>query len=116
MPEVRVSIRARGVRLPDALRSYIERRVRFATDRFASRLGEIQVHLSDLNGPHGGVDKVCVIAADLPHEGRIVIEERQSGLLIAIYRATRRLAFTLSRQLNRRKAPGLRLRAAPGTS
>jgi putative sigma-54 modulation protein len=105
MPEVRVSIRARGVRLPDALRSYAERRVRFATHRFASRLGDIQVHLSDANGPRGGgADKVCLIAADLPREKRIVIEERQAGLLIAIYRATRRLAFAVSREVNRQKA------------
>lgn len=41
----------------DALRQYVERRLRFALGRFAHRLDQLQVRLEDVNGPRGGLDQ-----------------------------------------------------------
>lgn len=107
---MKISVRSKGVRVTHALQDYIHRRVRFATDRFAGRIGRVEVHLQDVNGPKGGVDKICRMSAEMLGAGRIEVEERQPGLLVAIYHATRRMARSISRQADpRRDRASLRL-------
>ena len=45
--------------MSDALREYVERKLKLALDRFDHRLDRVQVHLEDVNGPRGGLDKHC---------------------------------------------------------
>ena len=56
-----LSIRTRDVELTDALREQITRRLEFAFDTFEDHIEDAFVYLIDLNGPKGGVDKLCQI-------------------------------------------------------
>ena len=52
-------LKEHGVRRPATLPDHIERRLRFALDRFGDRIARVFVFLHDRNGPRGGIDKIC---------------------------------------------------------
>ena len=100
---MRVFIHTRGAELTDKLRYYVERRLRLATGRFEKQVGTVTVHLEDVNGPRGGVDKLCLITAELPWAGRVVIEERGEGFMAVAFWAAKRLRDTIKKRVQRRR-------------
>ena len=68
----------------------------------------VTVRLSDINGPRGGEDKRCHIALRLKGLPRLVIEDTEADLYVAIDRAAERAGRTVQRRLARQ------LRPAPG--
>jgi ribosomal subunit interface protein len=102
-----VHIRIRGTDLTEAIRSYVERRLRFSLGRFASRLGRVTVRISDVNGPRGGVDKVCRISAKLTQSGQVVVQETvDANLYAAIDHATERIGQSCGREVRRLRERG----------
>ncbi len=67
----------------------------------ATALGvtHIAVYLADLNGPRGGVDKLCQITADLRGAMPVLILERGDDLLVTVNRAARRLGYRIGRRI-----------------
>lgn len=63
-------------RSPDAeaarLRSQAEHRVRFATRRLAWGVPRANVQLADVNGPRGGLDKLCRVELATDGRGTVV--------------------------------------------
>ena len=94
-----LSIRTRDVELTDALREQITRRVEFAFDTFEDYIEDAFVYLMDLNGPKGGVDKLCQIIVRARGLGELPVRETGTTLQAAINRATRRLKYRLSEAL-----------------
>ena len=94
-----LSIRTRDVELTDALREQITRRVEFAFDTFEDYIEDAFVYLMDLNGPKGGVDKLCQIIVRARGLGELPVRETGTTLQAAINRATRRLKYRLSETL-----------------
>ena len=84
-------------RIPDTLRQHAERRLRFATDRFQNQIRNVILRLSDVNGPRGGVDKLCRLTATLRHGRTIHTAARNSSFYGAVNTAVRRLQHALSR-------------------
>ena len=93
--------------LSDALRQYVERRLRFALDRFDHRLDQLQVRLDDVNGPRGGLDKRCRIIVVGRPSWRIQVEGTGTTFDRAIdsaaARATRSVGRLLKRLVEERK-------------
>ena len=103
---MQVAIRSRGVDLSDALREHVVRRFSFALSRASLAVRRIDVTLADINGPKGGVDKVCRVRARGPGLREIVIEERHSDLAVAIDLASSRAGRTVMRAIDlRRRTP-----------
>lgn len=100
-----IAIRARHVGWNEELRQQIERSIEFAVDRHRSRIGRISVYLSDLNGPRGGVDKVCQMTADIRGARPVLILERGDDLLGMVNRAARRLGYRIGRHTHRQRMP-----------
>ena len=67
-------------------------------------IGLTTVHLADINGPHGGSDKQCRIAARLRGGKTIRMEDTDRDLIEAIDRAVDRMGHTLSREIERRRS------------
>src|SRR5437764_12885157 len=88
-----------GVTSRAILKRESERRLYFATDRFQTHIREIDVVLRDVNGPRGGVDKLCRITARLRHGGSLAIEEKSTSFITAIRAAARRLRCLLTRRI-----------------
>jgi putative sigma-54 modulation protein len=100
---MRILIHARGTVLTNKLHSYVERCLHQATRRFEKQLGTVTVHLEDVNGPRGGMDKLCLITAELPWAGHVVIEERGEGFMGVAFWAAKRLRDTIKRRVQRRR-------------
>ena len=83
------------------LRTVTERRVRQALKRLAWLTPRVRVHLSDINGPRGGIDKRCQIEL-LTDGGKPVVvtslaRDWLSALQSALMRATRSLLHNWQR-------------------
>lgn len=101
---MRIDIHTSKFALTESLRSYIERRVQFALSWAHHRLPRVQLRLNDINGPKGGLDKVCRIQIPLAGNKPVVIEETQQDMYTAIDRAIDRAARTLSRRVARHRS------------
>lgn len=99
---MRVEVRGRGLSASAALRAHAGRRLRFALGRFGGRVARVSARLGDVNGPRGGEDKECRLAARLQPAGELVVSERDADLYAAIDRAASRLGRAVSRELGRR--------------
>lgn len=98
-----VEIRSRAFTITEPVRQHVERRLKFALDRFAD-VKRVAVCLGDLNGPRGGADKFCRICVFL-NTGVAVVEEVQPDMYSAISRAAHRLAMKVARKMGRVDRP-----------
>lgn len=93
------------------LRTLAERRVRQALKRLAWLAPRARVHLSDINGPRGGIDKRCQVELTTDGGRPIVVTSLArdwfSALQSALTRATRALLQNWQRT---RKLPTSSLR------
>lgn len=83
------------------LRVQIERRVRQTLKRLAWLAPSVRVHMSDINGPLGGVDKRCQVEVMTKGGGPVVVtslaKDWFSALQSALMRATRSLLLNWQR-------------------
>jgi ribosome-associated translation inhibitor RaiA len=95
----------RGVKyeLDTELEEYIERRLQFALGRFAGRISQVVVRISDVNGPRGGVDKRCQITVALIPRGVVRVEGTGHDPFVLVARAAKRVGRTVRRTLGRRR-------------
>jgi ribosome-associated translation inhibitor RaiA len=104
---MKLSIRTRDFELTDDLRDHIERRLHFALDAFEDHVEDAFVYLMDLNGPKGGVDKLCQITVQVRGIGDLPVRETGRTLQAATNRAARRMKYRLSEAI---RASGARSR------
>jgi ribosomal subunit interface protein len=104
-----IEIQARDFSLTDALEDHVHKRLGFVLARAGTRIRRVDVRLSDLNGPRGGVDKRCLIEVRLDGLAPIVVEDVQADMYAAIDRAAARTGRTVMRRLaldtGRRRPP-----------
>ena len=113
---MQIAIQSRDFSLTDALQDHVNRRIGFTLARGASRVRRVDVRLSDLNGPRGGVDKRCLIEVRLDGLPAVVVEDVQADMYTAIDRAAGRAARTVMRRLalnNTRRRSDAALAARP---
>jgi ribosomal subunit interface protein len=101
---MKILLRGLGIGATPAIERHVERRLGFALGRFGQRLRDVTVRFEDVNGPRGGVDKVCRLVTRLRSGETVRIEERCFDLYSAIDRAADRLRLTVSRRLARRRS------------
>lgn len=99
---MKLEIRGRDVQITETLRAYIERRLRFALDRFAVRIGKVRLRVADVNGSRGGVDKHCRLEIWLGRTSPINLESRASSIRAAIDSIARKVGRVIARRVNRR--------------
>lgn len=96
---MRIAIQSRDFSLTEALEHHVHKRLDFTLARGARKVRRVDVRLSDLNGPRGGVDKRCQIEVRLEGLPVVVVEDIQSDLYTAIDRAASRAGRTVMRRL-----------------
>ena len=98
------------------MRDTAERRLRFILRRLAWLVPRATLHLSDLNGPRGGIDKCCQVELKTEHAGTVVIVAKARDWRGAIDDALNRAARAVLRALQRsRDASRLRTRLTLGS-
>lgn len=114
---MQIQIQARHFSLTEALKSHVRKRIEYALKAGTDQIQRIQVRLSDINGPRGGVDKRCLIQVSLTRHTEIIIADTHSDLYAAIGQATGRLSKTLSRRIkrlrNKQRTPRWQLKQLP---
>lgn len=101
-PLVPAYIRSRGVELTPNDREYIRRSLGRRLGKFASSLERVSVRIDDVNGPRGGVDKLCGIKVVLAGLPSVVVEERHASLQGAMDGALQRTERAVRRSVKRR--------------
>ena len=97
-----VNFHVRGIDFTDELHDAVQKLVVFAVDRYETQVAKVSVYLTDLNGPKGGVDKLCQITANLRRGNPVFMLEKGSDLLTTVNRAARRIGHLIGRTVQRR--------------
>jgi len=96
---MQIAIQCRGFVMTDAIEGHVRKRFGFTLGRGAVHIRRIDITLSDLNGPRGGVDKRCLVLVRLDGLQPVVVSDDQSDLYVAIDRAAARAGRTVMRRL-----------------
>jgi putative sigma-54 modulation protein len=100
---MQIQIVARNLELTATQREVVERRLGFALGRFGARIRRVEVVLTDENGPRGGVDTTCRIAARIAPRGEVHAEVTDTGIEVAVSRAAQRISRRVSTELEGRR-------------
>lgn len=99
-----VTIRQIGVEITAEARESMELRLEKALRCLGRRIQKVNAFFSDLNGPKGGIDKLCRVVVHLKRQPSLVIEDRDSELSSLIDRVVDRVGQTATRLLERRRS------------
>lgn len=94
---MQVAIHSYHTDLVGALKTYVDRRLRFALGRFGGRVGQVTVRICK----QGPSENSCRLSTELRPFGRLAVEEVDSDLFAAIDRATNRLGRVFAHELDR---------------
>jgi len=95
---MQITVHAKGFEISQPIREYVEKRLETAADRFEHMVRGAHVTLEDVNGPKGGVDKVCRILFKGTPGAEEPIEARESDLYAAIDAAVEKANHVLAHQ------------------
>lgn len=112
VPVIPAHIRAAEQDLGTEDRAYIRRKLGRTLGKFAAEIVRVSVRTEDLNGPRGGVDRVCRIKVVLYGLPSIVFEKRDAALNAAVDGALAGVERAVRRTLLRRRMRPRRRRAA----
>jgi ribosome-associated translation inhibitor RaiA len=98
-----LSIQSRGFTLTRALKDRISKRIGLILGNTGHPITNVDVRLSDINGPKGGVDKKCQIHIQLSGQPGVIVTDIQRDLYNAIDRAASRAMRTMRRKLSQRR-------------
>lgn len=99
---MRVEVRGQNVDVSEMLRDHVEHRLQFALRPFPAQISRVVVRLRDLNGPRGGVDKLCRIEVHLPGSGEVIADGLDAQFCAAVDLAADRARRSITRALERR--------------
>lgn len=85
-----IDIQARNFTLTDAIEIHTRQKLEHMLHNFGDRILKVTVHMSDDNGPKGGIDKHCHIHVNMKKLPTVVIEDSEENLYTAIDNATHR--------------------------
>lgn len=108
-----IIIQAQGFELTDALREHTLRRLRFSLHWAGRDVKQVEVRLSDINGPKGGLDKRCHLQFRLANATDVSIEDTEDDLYVAIDRAIERSKRSITRKLERKRAQRVAFASTP---
>lgn len=109
---MKITVKARHLKLSRDLKEYVKRRVRFALDARRDSINRIVVTLSDINGPKGGEDKRCQMLVKLDGRGEVIIDDKQDQLYAAIDRAANKANRTVTKRIERLQHKAVRIKSA----
>jgi putative sigma-54 modulation protein len=97
-------ITGNNLSVSDALRSYMERSLRAGLAGVSRHLEQIDVRLSDVNGPRGGIDKLCGIRVVLRRAGVVFVHASDGDAYSTVDKAAARLKSAIGRRLGRQRS------------
>lgn len=86
----------------EALEDHVRQRFTAALNQHDKHVTQVVVRLTDINGPKGGVDKVCKVHVRLDGRDDLRIEEVNEDMYASISLAADRVKQAAGRQLDRK--------------
>ena len=80
-------------------RARLRRKLGAKLGKFVRSVERVSVRLRDVNGPRGGIDKICRIKVVLSGLPSVVVEQQHASLQAAIDRALRRTESAVRRSV-----------------
>lgn len=102
---MRVFLKPLGFNPGATLRRYVSLKVSAALARWTGRLAQVVVRVADVNGPRGGLDKVCSIHLLVPHRSFVVVTAVASDYYAAVDLAVSRACRAAARAFDRHARP-----------
>ncbi len=99
---MKVGVRTPGSDVSEAVRTHVEQRLLFALARFEGWVQDVNVHLTDLNGSRGRLERRCHMGARLVPWGAVRVEGTADDLYAAINHTADRLGQCVAQELARR--------------
>ena len=106
-------IRVFGVNLSKEQRAFIRQKLDRRLGKFADSIERVSVRVKDVNGPRGGVDKVCRIKVVLSNLPSMVFEAQDATLDVAVGSALAGTERAVRRTLNRRRKKPIKVGRRP---
>lgn len=103
---MQIAIQTQGLTLDAEVARRVRQQVRDALVHAADHIHNASLHLADINGRKGGVDKQCHLVLQLHGLPLVVVQETRPALAEAIGRALKRAQHSLSRRLGRQRKVG----------
>ncbi len=101
---MQVELRIKNTDLLAVLKTYTDRRLRFALSRLGGRVGNVVVVISEITDVAQGVLKNCHINVEIKPFGEVVAREEDPNLYTAIDRAVGRVGRLCASRLSRELA------------
>ena len=100
-----ISVHARGIRMTESLKSWVETKLESAVSRLGHRGQSVRVLLFDENGPNrGGEDKACRVVVRMARNETLVVEDKDVHIHALVDRVCDRIALAIDRRAERRRA------------
>lgn len=100
---MKIVVRARQVELSAAQRDQMIRRAQFALSRLSLEIRDVEIVVTDVNGPRGGDDKRCQVRIRGPRLRPIVVEQTGADAVATVSDAVERAGRATLRTLERRR-------------
>ena len=98
-----IEVRMHQVDLVNALRAYIETRLRFKLGRHAAQVRTLKLRLTEQDRTTGSGAKLCFLAAKLVPSGEVIVMETNRDLYTAVSHAIERFKKALQRTIERQR-------------
>jgi ribosomal subunit interface protein len=99
-----IEVRMHQVDLVNALRAYIETRLRFKLGRHAAQVRTLKLRLTEQDRTTGSGAKLCFLAAKLVPSGEVIVMETNRDLYTTVSHAIERFKRALQRKIERQRA------------
>lgn len=100
---MQIDIQTQGLALDAEVARRIRRQVHETLSHGADLIRHASLHLADINGRKGGVDKQCHLVLQLHGLPAVVVQETRPALAEAVGRAIKRAQHSLARRIGRRR-------------
>lgn len=94
---MKLEVRTSNLQSSPSLEAHVVRKLEMSLRRFSARIERVLVRLADVNGPRGGADKRCRIAASLSGGPSVIVEATHPNVYVAITHAAARLHAQVAR-------------------
>lgn len=108
---MKIDIRGQRRHLSPELREFATRKTQFSLGRFAASIQQLELHVSDQNGPKGGTDKTCKLLLKHVHGAPLVVSMTAEDAFVAVAESLEKAGRTFRRLHDR--ILGRRRRASP---
>jgi putative sigma-54 modulation protein len=98
-----INIETQGIESRHLLVEHTKKRMAYALSHAYDHIERVNVRLSDINGPRGGIDKSCLLTIDIRGLEPIVVEDIQADIISAIDRAADRAGRSIIRKLEKHR-------------